>query len=195
MSNCPLEIEGQKNLTMLQLLPESLRAMLEYWYVERGLFGLVYKEESCNKIKKWYPINFTTTTTTDVATITTTTTTNGHQPPTTAPAASPPLPPLQTPPIPATITTTRQGIAVYHEQRSISFIYILMISCSLLKLHCPQPSAEERIHPNQLCKEVTPSQASENSLKWHGEKKIDWSLGRKGRRVRELSNHISFIPR
>ena len=129
------------------------------------------------------------------ATLTTTTTTIDHQPPTTAPAASPPLPPLQTSPIPSTITTTRQGITVYHEQRRISFIYILMTSCSLLKLHCPQPSAEERIHPNQLCKEVTPCQASESSLKWHGEKKMDWSLGRKGKRGRELSNHISFTPR
>lgn len=79
--------------------------------------------------------------------------------------------PLPTPPLPATITTTRQGITVCHEQRSISFIYILT-SSSLLKLHYPQPSAEEKIHPNQLCKEVTPCQASVNWLKW-SEKKVD----------------------
>ena len=47
----------------------------------------------------------------------------------------------------------------------------ILISSSLLQLHCPQPSAEEKIHPRQLCKEVTPCQASENWL--NGEKKVD----------------------
>ena len=32
LSNCPLGIEGQKNLESLKVCPESLRAMLKYYY-------------------------------------------------------------------------------------------------------------------------------------------------------------------
>lgn len=170
--------------------------MLEYWYIQRDLLGPVYKEESCNKKKKWYFVNCTTTTTTP--------------PPTSPPPPPPPQPtatnhqPLS--PLhrhrttPADTTTTRH----YHNHQAGHhcmpwtkkyklYIYILT-SSSLLKLHYPQPSAEEKIYPNQLCKEVTPCQASVNWLKW-SEKKVDWSLDRRGWRVTELTNHIGLILR
>ena len=37
VSKSLLGIEGQRNLKNLQFCPEILGAMLEYWYIERGL--------------------------------------------------------------------------------------------------------------------------------------------------------------
>ena len=39
-SNLFLELEDKGNLKYLQFLPESLRFMLEYWYIERGLLQI-----------------------------------------------------------------------------------------------------------------------------------------------------------
>ena len=46
------ELRDKRNVKNLQFWPESLGAMLEYWYIERGLFDRLKLSANSNKISE-----------------------------------------------------------------------------------------------------------------------------------------------